>query len=151
MKLKFVQLSLLDELIEAGENGDNDIEVPIKGAVNVRSHPIKDFDVRLAYGDLTLIVAMLRDYVKGLDEIKQDDILWNVYYSKKFREMADKISAQINYDYDAQYLKCLKKAEKEDHSDVGDEALSLALKRGMAKAKPAETTPQTSEAEKIAS
>ena len=138
MNLKFVQLSLLDELIKAGEDGDNEIEVPIKGAVNVRSHPIKDFDVRLAYGDLTLIVAMLRDYVRGLEVIKEGDIYWD-YYLKKFRDMADKIGKQINYDYDEHYQKCLKKAEKESNSDIGDEALSLAMKRGMAKTKPAET------------
>ncbi len=138
MEIKFVQLSILDEIIKAGESGENSIEVPIIGAINVHSHPMTDYKVSLSYGDLKLIVAMLRDYVKGLDAVIQDDIQWEAYYRTKFLEMAEKISKQINYDYDEHLKKCLKKAEKENNSDIGGEALSLALKRARAQAKSAE-------------
>ncbi len=113
----------------------NDREIDVKGAINPRKS-LKEIEVRLSYGDLTLIVAMIRDYVRGLDEVKQDDIQWQAYYRNKFWDMAEKISDQIGYDYDAALQKCLKKQEKE--SDVGEDALILALKKAP---KPKEDKP----------
>lgn len=116
-----------------------DEEVKINGVVNLKTSPISHYDVRLNYGDLTLLIAMLRDYVKGLDKMLADgDLLLNeieyeAYYRNKFLQIADRISEQIEYDYEKQLKKCLKKAAKENTSDVGEEALSLALKRGAKK------------------
>lgn len=112
-----------------------DEEVSIEGAVNTRSRPISEFKVRLAYGELTLIVAMLRDYVKELDKRLDDGTIginpleYEVYYRPKFMNMAERISKQINYNYDEQLEKCLKKMEKHNNSDVGEEALALAARR----------------------
>ena len=119
-----VQISLFDYLAELE---GNDREIEIKGAINTKKSLKEIEGVRLSYGDLTLIVAMIRDYVRGLDEVKQDDIQWQAYYRKKFWDMAEKISDQIGYDYDLALKKCLKKQEKE--SDIGEDALKLALKR----------------------
>lgn len=112
-----------------------DEEVPIEGAVNLRKKPISNFKVRLAYGELTLIVAMIRDYVKELDQRKTagtlgiNDLEYEHYYRPKFLNMAERISKQINYNYDEQLEKCLKKMEKHNNSNVGEEALTLAAKR----------------------
>lgn len=112
-----------------------DEEVPIEGAVNTRSRPISEFKVRLAYGELTLIVAMLRDYVKELDKRLDDGTIglnpleYEAYYRPKFINIAERISKQINYNYDEQLEKCLKKMEKHNNSDVGEEALTLAARR----------------------
>ena len=127
-----VQITLFDYLAELE---GNDREIEIKGAINPKKS-LKEIEVRLSYGDLTLIVAMIRDYVRGLDEVKQDDIQWQAYYRNKFWDMAEKISDQIGYDYDAALQKCLKKQEKE--SDVGEDALILALKKAP---KPKENKP----------
>ncbi len=124
-----VQITLFDYL-ESLEDIEREIE--IKGAINPKVS-LKEIDVRLSYGDLVLIVSMIRDYVRGLDEVKQDDIQWQAYYRNKFWDMAEKISDQIGYDYDAALQKCLKKQEKE--SDVGEDALILALKKQKAKPK----------------
>jgi len=124
-----IQITLFDYL-ESLEGNNKEIEV--KGAINPKVS-LKEIEVRLSYGDLTLIVAMIRDYVKGLDEVKQEDIQWQAYYRNKFWDMAEKISDQIGYDYDEAIKKCLKKAEKE--SDVGEDALILALKKQKAKKK----------------
>jgi hypothetical protein len=74
--------------------------VQVKGAVNLESHPISHYEVTLSYGDIVLIISMLRDYVKGLDEIKGDSIDWQAYYRNKFLGMADRMQQQIGYDYD---------------------------------------------------
>ena len=109
--------------------------VKITGAINVKTSPISEHEVFLAYGDLTLIIAVLRDYVKGLDQmllenrLPVNEIEYEAYYRKKFLDIANKISEQIEYDYDKKREQCIKKMEKADKSDIGEEALSLALKR----------------------
>ena len=111
------------------------VEVPIEGIVNLKTMPISHYKVSLAYGDLRLIVAILRDYVKGCDKLKElgklpcNEIEYDAYYRSKFMQIADRISEQIEYDYDAQVKKCLKKLGKVDNSDIGEEALALAMKR----------------------
>lgn len=113
-----------------------DVDVPIKGAVNLKARPISEFSVRLAYGELTLIIAMIRDYIKEMDNRKENGTLginpveYEYYYRPKFLAMAERISQQINYDYDAQVEKCRKKMLKgSSNSDVGEEALALTFKR----------------------
>lgn len=117
-----VQINLFDYLTEVDVN---DREVNINGVINPKVS-MEELEVRLSYGDLVLIVSMIRDYVKGLDNLKQEDIQWQVYYRNKFMQMAEKISEQLEYDYDKALEKCLKKRKNE--SDVGKDALILALK-----------------------
>lgn len=131
------QISLFDMIEQMPEK---DKEVEIKGAIHPHVSLKEIENIRLSYGDLTLIVAMLRDYVKGLDEVKKDDIQWQVYYRNKFWDMAEKISLAIGYDYDAQVKKCQKKHEKEN--DIGEDALILALKKGAVKSEPKEESKQ---------
>lgn len=121
LSAKPVQISLFDYL---AEQKNNDREINVVGAVNPKES-MNEIDARLSYGDLILIVSMLRDYVRGLDNIKQDDIQWQVYYRKKFLTIADEISEKLKYDYDETLEKCLKKRGK---NDIGEEALILALK-----------------------
>ena len=106
-------------------------QVMIEKAINLRL--FCDYVVSCSYGDIVLIICMLHDYVKMLDEIR-DDIQWKEYYRKKFITMADRLAAQIDYDYDAAVEKCRKKQEKEDrHSDVGEEAMALVVRRSRSK------------------
>lgn len=125
------QLSLWNMMSQGEE------EVKINGALNVHSKPkVTPFEVTLTTGDLTLIVAMIEDYIKGLDVIKANDIQWDAYYRKKFKGMSEKIQQQINYDYEKALVKCQKKSVKED--DIGEEAMALTIKRSMAQAKKEE-------------
>lgn len=126
------QMKLWDELTKDVLDED----VPIEGAVNLKSRPISEFKVRLAYGELTLIIAMIRDYIKELDTrlengtLNMNEVEYQYYYRPKFLAMADRISQQINYDYDKQVEKCRKKMLKgSSNSDVGEEALALTFKR----------------------
>lgn len=127
-------MDTLDTWDEIAEDSPDEY-VNIDGVVNVKAHPISNYEVKLAHGDLKLIVAMIRDYVKGFDQMAEDGdirinpIEYQAYYRGKFMKIADGISAQIEYDYDKQLKKCLKSLGKESKSDVGGEALSLALKR----------------------
>lgn len=100
----------------------------IEKAVNLKL--MCDYAVSCSYGDIVLIICMLHDYVKMLDKARED-ILWKVYYRRKFIEMADRLAGQIEYDYNAAMEKCRKNApEKQKNTDVGGEALALAMKYG---------------------
>lgn len=104
-----------------------DEEVKVNGALNLKSMPIRPYEVTLTTGDLRLIVTMIEDYIRGLDIIKANDIQWEAYYRTKYKGMSEKIQKSIDYDYEKVRKKCL--SQKESNSDVGDEALSLAIKK----------------------
>lgn len=108
-------------------------QVGIKGVLNLRTHPISEFEVSMPYGDVVLVICMLHDYIKMLDEIKQDDIQWRAYYRVRFEKMANRLAEQIGYDYEAALKKCNKKQEKENRSDIGEDAMALAVKYGSRK------------------
>lgn len=112
-----------------------DEEVAIEGVINTKTTPISHYKVSLAYGDLRLIVAILRDYVKEFDALTKEgncpinSLEYEAYYRKKFMQIANRISEQIEYDYDKQVEICKKKATKVDNSDIGEDGVTLALKR----------------------
>lgn len=109
-------------------------QVMIEKVINLRL--MCDYAVSCSYGDVVLIICMLHDYVKMLDEIKAEDIQYQAYYRGKFVKMADRLSEQIGYDYDAAVEKCKKKLQKkESASDVGGDAMDLAIKYGKGKKK----------------
>ena len=105
-------------------------QVMIEKAVNLRL--MCDYVVSCSYGDIVLIICMIHDYIKMLDEIREDDIQYQAYYRKVFNRMADRLSEQIGYNYEAAVEKCRKKMEKEESSnDVGEEAMALTVKRSI--------------------
>ena len=165
------------------EEKTNGRMVRIRHAFNMRSRPIREYDISCSVADLAFISELVPRYVSILDGIR-DDIQYLAYYRNKFlsvseklaeakepgtneipcaygslvlvicmlrdeniwggteyakssdfRRIADSLSMQINYDYDAAVEKCLKKAEKQDaDSDVGDEAMSLMVKKARREA-----------------
>lgn len=119
--------------VEKELSKEEEKQVMIEKAINLRL--MCDYVVSCSYGDIVLIICMLRDYVKMLDEIRSD-IQWEAYYREKFIKMADRLSEQIGYDYDAALEKCRKKiGQKESSSDIGGDALALAMKYGKGKKK----------------
>lgn len=122
--------------VEEGMTKDEMKQVMIEKAINLKL--LCDYVVSCSYGDIVLIICMLHDYVQMLDKIR-DDVQWKAYYRNKFVTMADRLAEQIEYDYDAAVEKCRKKQEKEERdSDIGEEAMTLAVKRGDAKKKESE-------------
>lgn len=120
--------------VEKDMSKDEMKQVMIEKAINLKL--VCDYVVSCSYGDIVLIICMLHDYVKMLDEVKNDDIQWKAYYRGKFVTMADRLAGQIDYDYDAVVEKCRKKQEKEDrYSDVGEDAVVLAAKSGSSRKK----------------
>lgn len=120
--------------VEVNMSPEAEKQVMIEKAINLRL--MCDYVISCSYGDVVLIICMLHDYVKMLDEVKQDDIQYQAYYRGKFLKMADRLSEQIEYDYDAAVEKCKKKlGQKESSSDVGEEAMALAVKYGSGKKK----------------
>ena len=102
-------------------------KVMIEKAINLKL--MCDYVVSCSYLDIVLIICMLRDYVQMVDEIRVGDIQWSAYYRGKFLKMADRLSEQIEYDYDAAKERCLAKRQKEDATgDIGEDAMVLAVK-----------------------
>lgn len=111
---------------------ENEKQVMIEKAINLRL--MCDYVVSCSYGDIVLIICMLHDYVKMLDEIKADDIQYQAYYRNVFMKMAGRLAEQIEYDYEKQLEKCRKKQQKrESSSDIGEDGLTLFAKRGLEK------------------
>lgn len=103
-------------------------QVMIEKAINLRL--MCDYVVSCSHGDIVLIICMLHDYIKILDEVKLNDIVYQAYYRNKFIKMADRLSAQIGYDYDEAVKKCKDNCMKErQQSDIGDDGLSHYIKR----------------------
>ncbi|MCD7824563.1 MAG: hypothetical protein LUH14_01125 [Clostridiaceae bacterium] len=106
-------------------------QVMIEKAINLKL--MCDYVVSCSYGDIVLIICMLHDYVKMLDEVRSD-IQREAYYREKFIKMADRLSEQIEYDYEAAVEKCRKKSgQKERVDDVDEDALYLAVNQGKGK------------------
>lgn len=103
-----------------------DKKVMIEKVVSLRL--MSDYAVSCAYGDIVLIITMLHEYIKLLDEIREDDIQYKAYYRNRFLHIANHLAEQIEYDYDAAVDKCRKKREKEDDSDIGEDAMVLSVK-----------------------
>lgn len=119
--------------VEKKMSKEEEKQVMIEKAINLRLNC--DYVVSCSYGDIVLIICMLRDYVKMLDETR-NTIQWEAYYREKFVKMADRLSEQIGYDYDSVTEKCRKKLEKKERErDIGGEALALAMKYGKGKKK----------------
>lgn len=105
-------------------------QVMIEKVINIRL--MCDYAVSCSYGDLVLVICMLHDYVKTLDELRADDIPYQVYYRKKLMGMADHFAEQIGYDYEKQLEKCREKMHSEEKDDdIGEESAVLAVKRAV--------------------
>lgn len=113
-------------------------QVMIENAINLRL--MCDYAVSCSYGDVVLIICMLHDYIKILDEVKADDIQYQAYYRGKFQKMADRLAEQIEYDYEKRWEKCHEKLDaKERNDDIGEDALALHAKRGKTERKESES------------
>ena len=109
-------------------------QVMIENAINLKT--MCDYVVSCSYLDIVLIICMLRDYIQLIDERRADDIQWSAYYRGKFLNMANRLSRQIEYDYDAAKERCLKKQQKKENAgDIGEDAMTLAVKYGKGKKK----------------
>ena len=121
------KLQVLHE-IEQTMSREEEKQVMIEHAVNLRL--MCDYVVSCSYQDVVLIICMLHDYVKMLDECSEE-VVYRVYYRKKFMEMADRLAEQIEYGYDEAVEKCMKKMQRQEvDSDVGGDAMALAMKYG---------------------
>lgn len=92
-------------------------------------------ELKTCYGDVLKTINALMDYTRMLDIVCDQ---WELtgfhratyeYHAGKLREIADKFQKAIGYDYSAAVEKCRKKkARKQAYSDVGEDALALAVR-----------------------
>jgi len=92
-------------------------------------------ELKTCYGDVLKTINALMDYTRMLDIVCDQ---WELtgfhratyeYHADKLIEIADKFQKAIGYDYNAAVEKCRKKkARKQAYSDVGEDALALAVR-----------------------
>lgn len=93
-------------------------------------------ELKTCYGDILKTINALMDYTRMLNLVCEQ---WNLtgfhkatyeYQAGKLREIAEKFQTAIGYDYDAAVEKCRKKRAKKSRSDdVGEDALTLTVRR----------------------
>ena len=66
--------------------------IRITGAVNLKSRPISEFQVRCEAQDLFYTADLLPVYVTLVDKLR-DDVPYRAYYRKKFLSIADMLKA----------------------------------------------------------
>ena len=123
-----VHLESLSDLLKDAEQSIKDKadkEVEVEHCINVKK--MCDYKVSCSYGDIVFIICILKDYLKLIKD--KEGMMWD-YYREKFAKLADKLSAQIEYDYEKQLEKCRKKMNtKTTNNDVGADAMALAVQR----------------------
>ncbi len=99
----------------------------------------KDATIRSCYGDLFIICNALDDYASQIDKFRIENDLEGLaeanylYHADRCKKISNKIADQIGYDKIKTLEKCRKKYQKEDTSDIGEDALVLAIKKDRTK------------------
>lgn len=108
--------SFLDE-VEKEIADDAEKQVWIEKCINIKT--LSDFTVSCSYGDMVLIICVLKDYLKLI--ANKEGPTWD-YYRDKFSKMAYRLSGQIGYNYEKAYERCQKKMNgKNSNDDIGEE------------------------------
>lgn len=117
-------MNILEEAEQATKS-DADNLVQIEHCINIKK--MSDYKVFCSYQDVVFIICILKEYLKLIAD--KEDPMWD-YYRDRFAKLADRLACQIEYDYEAQMEKCLKKMSiKDNNSDIGEDGVSLAIKR----------------------
>ncbi len=125
---KNAHLESLADLLKKTEQSikdEADKEVEVEHCINVKK--MCDYKVSCSYGDIVFIICILKGYLKLTKD--KEGMMWD-YYREEFAKLANKLSIQIEYDYENQFEKCRKKMSKKvSDNDIGGEAMDLAIKR----------------------
>lgn len=124
---KIEHLDYLPEFLNEAEKNiktEEDRRVQVEHCINIKE--LRDYKVTCSYGDMVLIICILKDYLKL--SAGKEDFMWD-YYRNRFAKLADRLSEQIEYDYEAQVERCRKKMNsKGKGDDVGEDAMIMAVK-----------------------
>ncbi len=116
---------ILTEAESAIPKEEADKQVKVEHCINIKT--LCDYEVSCSYRDMVFVICILKDYLKLIAE--KEGHIWD-YYRERFAKLADKLSAQIGYDYEKQLEKCKKKMDAiEKLADIGEDAIALAVKR----------------------
>ena len=102
-------------------------EVEIEHCINIKK--MCDYKVSCSYRDIVFVICIIKEYLKLMEG--KEGCMWGDYYREQFAKLADKLAAQIQYDYEKQMEKCRRKmGTKTAEDDIGGEAMALAVQRG---------------------
>lgn len=99
--------------------------VHFENVVNVLSNPIGNYRVVSSYRDVFLIINMLDDYIKLLEQ--QQEVSYSFYTDYmlgQFRRISSSLAEQIHLDKDKMYKKCQKRLVG-NGDDTGKDAFAL--------------------------
>jgi len=117
---EYEQIALMDYLAEQIQNMPNSV-VEIKEVVNLRSVPIRDYEIKSTYTDIFMIINMIDDYVSLLKS--HDNITPRAgYMIQRFEKISESLASQIELDKEKMWKKC-RKMQKDD-ANAGEDALT---------------------------
>lgn len=96
--ISYEQINIFDFL-----NSDNAQEVMLTDICEFKNGVLHEYDVPISYSDTVLLISMLHDYVRMLENLKGSKI---EYYKMRFAKMAEKIEKCIDYNYAEKIEKC---------------------------------------------
>lgn len=84
-------------------NSNNEKEVMLTDVCEFKKGVLHEYNVPISYSDTVLLISMLHDYVRMLDELKGSKI---EYYKMRFTKMAEIMEQCIDYNYAEKLEQC---------------------------------------------
>ncbi|WP_286080649.1 hypothetical protein [Parablautia intestinalis] len=97
--------------------------VKIEGVINTKI--LSDYTVQSTYRDIFLIINMLDDYVKMLENAETVKGFYVAYMIEQFKRISGELSRQIELDKEKMYKRC---TSRQQNDDIGEDAMILASK-----------------------
>ena len=95
--------------------------VEIKEVMNFTTMPISDYEVKSIYTDIFMIINMIDDYIRLLEN-KDNLSVRTTYMINRFKKISDSLTEQIGLDKEKMWKKV--KIKEEQKEEVGEDALT---------------------------
>lgn len=104
----YEQINLFDLL----ESDNTKEQVKLTDICKYSKGTLSEYEVPISYSDTVLLISMLHDYIKMLDNLQGSRI---EYYKTRFEAIAETMEKSIDYNYMEKLEKC--KSTKPDKDD----------------------------------
>ena len=104
--ISYEQINIFDLL-----NSDNENEVMLTDICELKKGELHEYDVPITYSDTVLLISMLHDYVRMLENLEGIKV---EYYKMRFSKIAEKMEQCIDYNYAEKLEKCKMDIKEKD-------------------------------------